>query len=712
MFFNSSLVLQAFKKLRSSGAGKTGMERTSGLTYFLAFDALAKRESAEVLGFSPTSKKGKENRDRFAELCAEWLSVAQDREGIVSSVDDFGHVALGGKSVATKVSSNFFTVPLKGASEAKDAQRYPRRPSPLLMLGIQNEKEYWGVSKHGDWQKNLDAFLEGRKSTTPWTDMAVVLLRKRKISKGNNFKKAVQAGLHETFTKELADYWSGKIEAETVEEPSAWSEPSYNDKLKELAEAGAIVSGGRRGAPGGEFPLNTVLYGPPGTGKTYQTVRRSLAILHDDPQYGSSLNESVLMTEWREMLAKRRISFVTFHQSYSYEDFIEGIRPVTNDDEQIRYEVVDGVFKELAKFAQSEFSAKVGRSRTLGNGDYYKMSLGNARRVEDDEIYRYCVENNVLALGYGGPVDYSGAENAEAVRKQFLDSGGDSSDTFAPRAMHYFKNLLSKDDIVLVSSGNTGLRAIGKIKGKYAYSDSAEIRYPHFRDVEWLLTDADIPIESVSKKRFTQMAIYKLDKNDFDVDALQKLLTASSTEDKPKNYVLVIDEINRGNVSRVLGELITLLEADKRIGAERELRVTLPFSKESFGVPANLYVIGTMNTADRSIALVDVALRRRFAFEPIYPDLSLVEDQELRKIMEKLNENIASEIDDDHTIGHSYFMGKTLKDLPTLMNGQVLPLLHEYFFDQQESIRKMFVGTGLEEHLQPSKTGSRLHYVE
>lgn len=711
MFVHSRLVSEAFQRLRFSGAGKTGMERTSGLVYFLAFDALSKKESADVLDFSPTSKNGKQNRDRFAEFCAQWLSVAQDVEGLASSVDDFGHVSLGGKSVTTKVSSNFFTVPLKRASEVKNPQRYPRRPSPLLMLGEQKGKEYWGVSKHADWKENVDAFLQGRASTTPWSDMAVVLLRKEKLT-GTKLKESLKKALRRIFTDELADYWSGKIDAESLQEPDPWSENDYRDDLKELAEAPAVGGAASRGGYKGDFPLNAVLYGPPGTGKTYQTVRRALAILHDDPEFGSGVDESALMSEWRDMLAKRRISFVTFHQSYSYEDFVEGIRPVTNDDEQIRYEVVDGVFKELAKFAQSEFSAQAGSSADLGDGDFYKMSLGNANKAEDDEIYRYCVENDVIALGYGGAVDYSDCEDAEAVRKKFIDSGGDPAKSFAPRAVHYFKNLLSKDDIVLVSSGNTGLRAIGKIKGEYSYSENANIRYSHFRGVEWLLTDAEIPVESVSKKRFTQMAIYKIDKDDLDAPALQKLLKESSGETTPKNYVLVIDEINRGNVSRVLGELITLLEADKRIGAERELRVTLPFSKESFGVPANLYVIGTMNTADRSIALVDVALRRRFSFEPVYPDLSLVEDEEMRKILEKLNENIASEIDDDHTIGHSYFMGKTVEDLPALMNGQVLPLLHEYFFDQQALIRKMFVGTGLEDHLQPSKTGSRLHYVE
>lgn len=172
------------------------------------------------------------------------------------------------------------------------------------------------------------------------------------------------------------------------------------------------------------------------------------------------------------------------------------------------------------------------------------------------------------------------------------------------------------------------------------------------------------------------------------VDGVFKTIADTAMRTPDKNYVIIIDEINRGNISKIFGELITLIEDDKRYGELNQLSVTLPLG-ERFAVPNNLYVIGTMNSADKSISLIDTALRRRFVFVEMAPNESLIGDATLKAVLLALNGYIKKELrSTDLLIGHAYFIGKTATDLGAIMNNNIIPLLYEYFYDDEAKVRK------------------------
>jgi 5-methylcytosine-specific restriction protein B len=171
------------------------------------------------------------------------------------------------------------------------------------------------------------------------------------------------------------------------------------------------------------------------------------------------------------------------------------------------------------------------------------------------------------------------------------------------------------------------------------------------------------------------------------VDGVFKRIADAALTDPQNNYVIIIDEINRANISKVFGELITLIEDDKRWGEVNALQVTLP-SGDPFKIPNNLYIVGTMNSADKSISLIDTALRRRFDFIEVIPNASLIADSALRSVLEKLNESLAKELDStDLLVGHAYFIGKSEDDLCDIFNRSIIPLLYEYFYDNSAKVK-------------------------
>lgn len=385
-------------------------------------------------------------------------------------------------------------------------------------------------------------------------------------------------------------------------------------------------------------PLNQILYGPPGTGKTYNTISKALSIV--DPSFYNlnKDNRELLTNRFNELLIKDKdetkgqIAFCTFHQSFSYEDFVEGIKPKIFEKDEVKrvyYDIEPGVFKQICLLADSNNSTvkviKEGKiswsEEAFKKASFYKLSLGEYNNPVDRPIYEYCRDNNYIAIGFGQENDFTGLTESEIVKK----CDDLELEITAAQQMNYFIHYLKKDNYIIISNGNKYVRAIGKVVGDYEYVAESPIRYNHFRKVEWLFVDENIPIEEIYERGLSQKTMYKIDdaalKQDFFINKEQKHVIENKEE---KKYVLIIDEINRGNVSSIFGELITLIEEGKRVGEKEQLEVILPYSKESFKVPNNVYIIGTMNTADRSVESLDTALRRRFNFTEMMPKPELI----------------------------------------------------------------------------------------
>lgn len=465
-----------------------------------------------------------------------------------------------------------------------------------------------------------------------------------------------------------------------------------------------------------ELPLNQILYGPPGTGKTYSTIDAALAVL--DPGYLAQhrSDRTALKSRFDALAHEHRIRFVTFHQSFSYEDFVEGLRATTNEQTgQLRYEVVDGVFKSLCKAAASKVTLPQEPAASAAPIDIkgrriWKMSLGNTLG-SDAVVYDECIENGYALLGYGGRVDFTGCTSRDDVLNRFDANGLKPQTDYAVTSVTAFVTRMKPGDLLIISDGNFKFRAIGEICSDYQYKPHLDIAddYSQMRAVKWLRTyHPSLPHDELMNSQFSQMTLYELRAPSIDLDKLDVLLNQSyrsstsegglvpSSSAPPDARVVIIDEINRGNISRIFGELITLLEPSKRGGADESLEVILPYSKERFSVPQNVYIIGTMNTADRSLTGMDVALRRRFVFKPMPPRSELLEGIEIEgivigQLLSVLNQRIEALLDRDHCLGHAYFIPlrktPTLDKLAEILSNQVLPLLQEYFFDDWQRIQ-------------------------
>jgi hypothetical protein len=385
---------------------------------------------------------------------------------------------------------------------------------------------------------------------------------------------------------------------------------------------------------------NVILYGPPGTGKTFRTTARAVKLargnVSEDTNNASDANNAALRAEYKRLVAAGQIVFVTFHQSYGYEEFVEGIRPETTDDGQVSYDVRWGALRRIADAAQRALVVMQRRE-----------SLWEAtRRVAGEKLFDWLSE---------------GEESLTA--------------TYKPSA-----------SLPAVARKATLEAAEGELSG-----------------FDQLVEGGDDTTRGMLTKLLREAH-----------EARRATPTAQINWDATPQYVMIIDEINRGNMSRIFGELITLLEPSKRLGASDELIVRLPASGDDFGLPPNLHFIGTMNTADRSIALLDVALRRRFRFEELMPDPELVKDSPNgARLMTALNKRIAILLDREHQLGHALFMrAKDDAGLVGVLQKDVLPLLKEYFYGDWERIAAVLMCSGADKSKDDKTTNGALVYKE
>ncbi len=421
------------------------------------------------------------------------------------------------------------------------------------------------------------------------------------------------------------------------------------------------------------YPLNTIFYGPPGTGKTYNTILRAAEIIENRKIENHEEARKIFNENLHD-----QIEFITFHQNYSYEDFIQGLRPDIENNNSLVFDRTDGVFAKMATNALFEFFKKL-----------QQVEKENPQ-VDLNESYLDFVEflkitgNKAFTTVTGLPVSiesFTKNENIEFKHDK-------SSKTYIVSGQRLIKLYKSYPQINDIKNVNNDIRdAIGGCNATMYWVALKEF-ISFLESREPLLSEDSSP-----EDRYDEIN-YETKKKLLATTELSELRKVP--KDSVRNYVIIIDEINRANISRVFGELITLIEPDKRSHGELPLQATLP-SGESFVVPSNLYIIGTMNTADKSIALLDIALRRRFDFESMYPKYEIDGKPIFEaEILRKINHKIREEKGEDFQIGHSYFMGEENKDLNSIMNNKVVPLLMEYFMNDKKDVTEILEHAGLQ----------------
>lgn len=548
------------------------------------------------------------------------------------------------------------------------------------MLRLGGETTCAELAQHGGksaWHYNALGMNLGRKICARWhvpefradnrTVYFVIPFRGRHVNNGKHYAWKLRDELREAL-------------ADLTNDPAA--------------PHAAAPTGGRQ-AQG-----NLILYGPPGTGKTWRTQLYAVAIIEERPP-------EELMTEdpasVRERFADYRrqglIEFTTFHQSYSYEDFMEGIRPVIEDDGaeaegRIAYRVEDGIFKRFCQQAETETFAETLHDALSVGDDYavnaspviWKVSLAG---TGDNPVRSECLARNHIRIGW----DIYGRDITEET--SFTAGGKGVLDAFIQK--------MRVGDVVVSCYSESMTDAVGIVTGEYEWHDE----YPthkRLRTVRWLVKDIRQDILELNNGiKMTLSTVYQLKNiNLEDLMAIIRTHLPAASAVSParrQNRVFIIDEINRGNIAGIFGELITLIEPSKRLGAAEALKVRLPYSRAEFGVPDCVHILGTMNTADRSLTALDIALRRRFAFERVAPEPGLLAAMALgdsgytvADLLRTMNRRIAALIDQEHCIGHAPFMklphGEVSAEaLADIFRHAILPLLEEYFLADWQKIR-------------------------
>ena len=451
---------------------------------------------------------------------------------------------------------------------------------------------------------------------------------------------------------------------------------------------------------------NIILQGAPGTGKTYRIPE--LVVRLCEPEFdANNATRKELMSVYDRLKEEKRVMFTTFHQSMDYEDWLEGLRPVLEND-QVTYKIEPGIFKRLCTEAERPLSAK----KDVNISDeaiVWKVSLSG---TGDNPVRRDCMKNGYIRIGWDG----YGESITEETDWSIHNGEGKT-------ILNAFINTMKVGDIVMSCYSSRTIDAIGIVTGEYEWHDNFE-HYKRVRRVKWLIKDINEDIVKLNDdKTMTLGTVYRL--NAITLDKVKSLLDryeASKTLiDNNKPYVIVIDEFNRGNVSKIFGELITLLEPDKRKGMRNAESVLLPYSKKEFYIPSNVFLVATMNTADRSLDTIDYAIRRRFAFITVKPqeiDNDNFNSELFREVsslfISNYDEYAESGFDDtikllpaetlseeyrpeDVWIGHSYFIMDGEYALQDRLLFEIIPLLQEYIRDgiltseAQQTIDKLYL---------------------
>jgi len=524
--------------------------------------------------------------------------------------------------------------------------------------GIQEEQNSYWIFQGNPDIFDIDTYLTNKKNIT-WT----VSRYKDQIEEGDKvlfWKSGVKAGVYAVGTvthgasrsvrEDSPEFWKTKsndnnehdfrcrlsIDQQFIENPILRSEI-----LKHDWAAGISII---KNAQGSNFELseieykniiallrtsvsddkNYILYGPPGTGKTWRTLTLALSKIEETSEEELQKEDrAVLRARYESYRLNGQIAFTTFHQSFGYEEFVEGLKPSGDSEGGITYNIEIGVFYRIAQIAEENWRAV----KSPEKNDFSSVWNDSRADFEENETLQIATKNGHFTI-----------YEITDTTIRFEKNNGSRKHSLSVSSLRRFFNEPAELD------------RMGGLKTYYKAL------------LEYLRT---------------------------------RLVTSNASKEAIRNHVLIIDEINRGNISKIFGELITLLEEDKRLGCKNEITVTLPYSRETFGVPPNLYVIGTMNTADRSIALMDTALRRRFRFEEMTSDPGLVdelvrlnEDISLSSILTVMNSRIEFLYDREHAIGHAYFLGiATKNDLDAVMRNRIIPLLQEYFYEDWEKIQ-------------------------
>ncbi|EIS2874690.1 AAA family ATPase, partial [Campylobacter jejuni] len=415
------------------------------------------------------------------------------------------------------------------------------------------------------------------------------------------------------------------------------------------------------------IPLNQILYGPPGTGKTYYTIDKALEIISKEekiqiPSEDDRINRKKLFDEY---VKNGQIVFTTFHQSYGYEEFVEGIKPHIDNEEnskEIEYEIKDGIFKELCQKALENYKDSNLNTKELNEKIELEENIRN--------FLNWLLETNEPISKTKGGNFFINSFNDNVIKIYSEDV--ERFDGFFKLSLSTFITLLKHNE-----KFNSATEMFKKVFNRN-YADRTHTYY------------------------FNLVNKFK----EYERQSLVKIKNSEIKNNFLKPYIIIIDEINRGNISKIFGELITLIEPSKRIGEPEELRVTLPYSrndfydKKGFGVPKNVYIIGTMNTADRSITSLDTALRRRFEFVEMMPNPNVLsdncEDVNLKELLKAINTRIEYLLDREKTIGHAFFIDiDNLEKLKDVFQNKIIPLLQEYFYNDYALINMVLNDNGM-----------------